>query len=72
MLVEMYIEKVINSCKRALENIEDGNLRSAIGDIHYIIDRANAAKYIAEIELQEQEEILKQETDEDKLGCEFK
>lgn len=54
MLAEQKIEKAINSCERALENIRDGELRKAIGDLDFVKDYAQSAIWCLINELEEE------------------
>lgn len=46
LLPKERIEKVISSCRLALEKLEQGNLRLALGDLDFASDKLVAAKMI--------------------------
>jgi hypothetical protein len=46
MVVKDRIEKAIESCKRALDDLENGNKRLALGDLDFVQDRITAAKML--------------------------
>lgn len=47
------IHKAIDSLQKALHNIEDGNVRIAIGDLDYVRENAQEAIYLLIAELEE-------------------
>jgi hypothetical protein len=55
MLAKDYIEKAITSCQRALEELERGNKRKAVGSMDFVKDRAIAAINILISEIEDEE-----------------
>lgn len=55
MLAQEYIEKALASCQRALDDLEKGNKRQAVGDIDFIRERIEAAKWILINEIKDEE-----------------
>jgi hypothetical protein len=55
MLAKEYIEKAITSCQRALEELEQGNKRKAVGSMDFVKDRAIAAINILIATIEEEE-----------------
>jgi hypothetical protein len=55
MLASEYIEKAISSCQRALEELEQGNKRKAVGSLDFTKDRAIAAINILINEIKDEE-----------------
>jgi hypothetical protein len=55
MLAEEYIKKAITSCQRALEELEQGNKRKAVGSMDFVKDRAIAAINILISEIEQEE-----------------
>jgi hypothetical protein len=55
MLAQEYIEKAITSCQRALEELQQGQKRKAVGSMDFCKDRAIAAISILISEIQDEE-----------------
>ena len=51
MLAREYIEKIINSCQRALIDLDQGELQKALGDLDFVEFNCEAAKMIIRDEL---------------------
>lgn len=45
-LINKKYEKLLDSIYRSVNNIRKGNLRGAIGDVHYILDNAKEIEMI--------------------------
>lgn len=56
MSAEKKILKIKRSCELALSNLENGNKRLAQGDVNYIRAFAEAAYWILDDEINEEEE----------------
>jgi hypothetical protein len=54
-MAQTKIEKAIESCKRALENLQQGNKRLSVGDLDYSKDFIVAAIHILIAEIKEDE-----------------
>jgi hypothetical protein len=54
------IHKAFDSLNRALRNIEKGNKREAVGDLHYAQENAEEACYLLLAELEEVSENEKE------------
>lgn len=55
MLAEEYIDKAITSCQRALDELNQGNKRKAVGSMDFVKDRAIAAINILISEIENEE-----------------
>jgi hypothetical protein len=55
MLAKTYIEKALASCQRALEELEQGNKRKAVGSLDFTKDRTIAAINILINEIKDEE-----------------
>lgn len=51
MLAKDYIEKIRNSCQRALDNLDQNELRKALGDLDFVEHNVEAAKILIREEL---------------------
>ena len=56
MSAEKKIQKIMKSCELALSNLENGNKRLAQGDVNFIRSFAEAAYWILDDEINEEEE----------------
>lgn len=56
MEAERYIHKVINSCRLALEKLEQGDKKLALGDLDFGHEFIIASKYLLLAEIEEEEE----------------
>ncbi|WP_299831556.1 hypothetical protein [uncultured Metabacillus sp.] len=55
MSPEEKIIKIMDSCLRALENINQGNKKLAIGDLHHAMHKLTAAESLLWAEIEEEE-----------------
>lgn len=51
MLAKDYIEKIRNSCQRALDNLDQNELQKALGDLDFVEHNIEAAKILIREEL---------------------
>lgn len=51
MLAREYIEKIMNSCQLALDNLDQDELQKALGDLDFVEHHVEAAKILIREEL---------------------
>jgi hypothetical protein len=54
-LAEQKIKSAIESCQRALDNLQNGNKRIALGDLDFAHDKITAAKWTLIHKIEEEE-----------------